>query len=64
MLAHELRRRMAAVRVVSEAIAVRSSSGDDLQRMLGLLHGEVDDWTGWPTRCFRVRGAARNRRRT
>jgi len=43
MLAHELRRRMAAVRVVSEAIAVRSSSGDDLQRMLGLLHGEVDD---------------------
>jgi signal transduction histidine kinase len=43
MLAHELRRRMAAVRVVSEAIAVRSSSGDDLQRMLGLLHSEVDD---------------------
>jgi signal transduction histidine kinase len=43
MLAHELRRRMAAVRVVSEAIAVRSSSGDDLQHMLGLLHGEVDD---------------------
>ena len=43
MLAHELRRRMAAVRVVSEAIAVRSSSGDDLQPMLGLLHSEVDD---------------------
>jgi signal transduction histidine kinase len=34
---------MAAVRVISEVIAVRSSRGDDLQRMLGLLHGEVDD---------------------
>jgi signal transduction histidine kinase len=34
---------MAAVRVISEAIAMRSSSGDDLQRTLGLLHGEVDD---------------------
>jgi signal transduction histidine kinase len=43
LLAHELRRRMAAVRVISEALAMRSSSGDDLQRMLGLLHGEVDD---------------------
>jgi len=43
LLAHELRRRMAAVRVVSEVIAVRSSSGDDLQRMLGLLRSEVDD---------------------
>jgi signal transduction histidine kinase len=44
MLAHELRRRMAALRVVGEVIATRRGRGDDdLDRMLGLLTGELED---------------------
>ena len=43
MLAHELRRRMAAVRVVGEAIAMLRDKGLDTSSMLQLLLGEIDD---------------------
>ena len=43
MLAHELRRRMAAVRVAGEAIAVLRSKGLDTTPMLDLLLAEVGD---------------------
>ena len=43
MLAHELRRRMAAVRVAGEAIAVLRSKGLDTTPMLELLLAEVAD---------------------
>ena len=43
MLAHELRRRLAAVRVAGEAIAVLRSRGLDPTPMLELLLAEVDD---------------------
>jgi signal transduction histidine kinase len=43
MLAHELRRRMAAVRVAGEAIAVLRSRGLDTTPMLDLLLAEVGD---------------------
>jgi two-component system, OmpR family, sensor kinase len=43
MLAHELRRRMAAVRVAGEAIAVLRSKGLDTTPMLELLLAEVGD---------------------
>jgi signal transduction histidine kinase len=43
MLAHELRRRMAAVRVAGEAVALRRDQGRDITPMLDLLLGEVGD---------------------
>ena len=43
MLAHELRRRMAAVRVAGEAIALLRDQGLDPTPMLELLLGEVGD---------------------
>jgi signal transduction histidine kinase len=43
MLAHELRRRMAAVRVVGEAVALLRDQGRDITPMLDLLLGEVGD---------------------
>ena len=43
MLAHELRRRMAAVRVAGEAIATLRSQGVDTTPMLDLLLAEVAD---------------------
>jgi signal transduction histidine kinase len=43
MLAHELRRRMAAVRVVGEAIAMLRGRGLDPASMIDLLLGEIDD---------------------
>jgi signal transduction histidine kinase len=43
MLAHELRRRMAAVRVVGEAIALLREQGQDPAPMLELLLGEIED---------------------
>ena len=43
MLAHELRRRMAAVRVAGEAVALLRDQGRDVSSMLDLLLGEVDD---------------------
>ena len=43
MLAHELRRRMAAVRVAGEAIAVLRGQGLDTAPMLDLLLAEVAD---------------------
>ena len=43
MLAHELRRRMAAVRVAGEAIAVLRGQGLDTTPMLDLLLAEVAD---------------------
>jgi hypothetical protein len=43
MLAHELRRRMAAVRVAGEAIAMLREQGLDLMPMLDLLLAEVAD---------------------
>jgi signal transduction histidine kinase len=43
MLAHELRRRMAAVRVAGEAIAVLRDQGLDTKPMLELLLAEVAD---------------------
>jgi two-component system OmpR family sensor kinase len=43
MLAHELRRRMAAVRVAGEAVALLRDQGRDVTSMLDLLLGEVDD---------------------
>jgi signal transduction histidine kinase len=46
MLAHELRRRMAAVRVAGEAVALLRDQGRDVTSMLDLLLGEVDDLDG------------------
>jgi signal transduction histidine kinase len=43
MLAHELRRRVAAVRVAGEAIAALRDQGRDPSVMLDLLLAEVDD---------------------
>jgi signal transduction histidine kinase len=43
MLAHELRRRMAAVRVAGEAISLLRDQGHDTSAMLELLLGEVGD---------------------
>jgi signal transduction histidine kinase len=43
MLAHELRRRVAAVRVAGEAIAMLRDQGLDTSSMLELLLGEVGD---------------------
>jgi signal transduction histidine kinase len=43
MLAHELRRRMAAVRVAGEAIAMLRDQGRDASAMLELLLAEVAD---------------------
>jgi signal transduction histidine kinase len=43
MLAHELRRRMAAVRVAGEAVALLRDQGRDITSMLELLLGEVGD---------------------
>jgi signal transduction histidine kinase len=46
MLAHELRRRMAAVRVAGEAITMLRNKGLDTTAMLDLLLAEVDDLDG------------------
>jgi signal transduction histidine kinase len=43
MLAHELRRRMAAVRVAGEAVALLRDQGRDIAPMLDLLLAEVAD---------------------
>jgi signal transduction histidine kinase len=43
MLAHELRRRLAAVRVAGEAIALLRERGEDPAPMLDLLLGEIGD---------------------
>jgi signal transduction histidine kinase len=43
MLAHELRRRMAAVRVAGEAVAALRDQGRDITPMLDLLLAEVGD---------------------
>jgi signal transduction histidine kinase len=43
MLAHELRRRVAALRVADEAIATLRGQGLDTAHMLDLLMGEIDD---------------------
>ena len=43
MLAHELRRRMAAVRVAGEAVALLRDQGRDIGAMLDLLLAEVGD---------------------
>ena len=43
MLAHELRRRVAALRVTGEAIATLRGQGLDTAGMLDLLMGEIDD---------------------
>jgi signal transduction histidine kinase len=43
MLGHELRRRMAAVRVAGEAVALLRNQGRDITPMLDLLLGEVGD---------------------
>jgi signal transduction histidine kinase len=43
MLAHELRRRVAALSVVGEAIGRQRDQGNDVERMLGLLLGEIDE---------------------
>jgi signal transduction histidine kinase len=43
MLAHELRRRMAAVRMAGEAIALLREQGRDTAAMLELLLGEIGD---------------------
>jgi two-component system, OmpR family, sensor kinase len=43
MLAHELRRRVAALRVVGEAVATLRGQGLDTASMLDLLMGEIDD---------------------
>jgi hypothetical protein len=43
MLAHELRRPMAAVRVAGEAVALLRDQGRDITPMLDLLLGEVGD---------------------
>jgi two-component system sensor histidine kinase TctE len=42
MLAHELRRRMAALRVVGEAITMLRGRGVDTGEMLDLMVGEID----------------------
>jgi signal transduction histidine kinase len=46
MLAHELRRRLAAVRVLAEAVATLHAQGLDAAAMLELLGGELDDLEG------------------
>jgi signal transduction histidine kinase len=46
MLAHELRRRVAALRVVGEAIGTLRGQGADTAGMLDLLIGEIDDLDG------------------
>jgi signal transduction histidine kinase len=43
MLVHELRRRVAALRVAGEAIATLRGQGLDTAHMLDLLMGEIDD---------------------
>jgi signal transduction histidine kinase len=43
MLAHELRRRMAAVRVAGEAVALLRDQGRDIGAMLDLLLAEIGD---------------------
>jgi signal transduction histidine kinase len=43
MLAHELRRRVAALRVAGDAIATLRGQGLDIGHMLDLLMGELDD---------------------
>jgi len=43
MLAHELRRRMAAIRVAGEAVALLRDQGRDIGAMLDLLLAEVGD---------------------
>lgn len=43
MLAHELRRPVAALRVAGEAIATLRGQGLDTAHMLDLLMGEIDD---------------------
>jgi signal transduction histidine kinase len=43
MLAHELRRRLAAVRVAGEAVAMLRDQGRDPAEMLDLLLAEIDD---------------------
>jgi signal transduction histidine kinase len=43
MLAHELRRRVAALRVAGDAIATLRGQGLDTSHMLDLLMGELDD---------------------
>ena len=43
MLAHELRRRMAAVRVAGEAVGLLRDQGRDITSMLDLLLAEVGD---------------------
>ncbi len=43
MLAHELRRRVAALRVAGEAIATLRGQGLDTAGMMDLLMGEIDD---------------------
>jgi signal transduction histidine kinase len=43
MLAHELRRRMAAMRVIGEAITMLRGQGLDTAAMLDLLVDEIDD---------------------
>jgi signal transduction histidine kinase len=43
MLAHELRRRMAAARVAGEAIAMLRGQGLDTDALLELLLGEIED---------------------
>jgi signal transduction histidine kinase len=43
MLAHELRRRVAALRVAGDAIATLRGQGLDTAHMLDLLMGEIDD---------------------
>jgi signal transduction histidine kinase len=46
MLAHELRRRMAAVRVAGEAVTLLRDQGRDITSMLDLLLAEVADLDG------------------
>jgi signal transduction histidine kinase len=43
MLAHELRRRMAALRVAGEAVGLLHGQGQDASAMMELLLGEIDE---------------------
>lgn len=43
MLAHELRRRVAALRIAGEAITTLRGQGEDTAEMLELLIGEIED---------------------
>jgi signal transduction histidine kinase len=43
MLAHELRRRMAALRVAGEAVGLLRGQGQDASAMMELLLGEIDE---------------------